>query len=95
MRRFVVPQRPQPIPRALSQRVLVDLFDYLADVSDDRLKVMCWLAYGAGLRVGEIARLRVEHLHLRDERPWLLAHGKGDKHREVPLAPLVVEVLVA
>jgi integrase len=75
--------------------VLADLFEHLADVSDDRLEVMVWLAYGAGLRVGEIARLRVEHLHLRDERPWLVAHGKGDKHRKVPLAPLVVEVLVA
>jgi integrase/recombinase XerD len=95
MRQFVVPRRREPMPRALSQRMLADLFEHLADVSDDRLEVMVWLAYGAGLRVGEIARLRVEHLHLRDERPWLVAHGKGDKHRKVPLAPLVVEVLVA
>lgn len=62
---------------------------------DPRLHLLAWLAYGAGLRVGEISRLRIEHVQLRGPDPRMTVHGKGGKRRVVPLAPpLVAELSV-
>lgn len=51
------------------------------------------LAAFAGLRCGEIARLRGEDLELDLAQPVALIHGKGDRDRVVPLLPPVVEEL--
>jgi integrase/recombinase XerD len=73
-------------PRSLPPDVLRQLL--LAARDDERLYVMVWLCYGACLRIGEVAALRVEDLYLHDGRPRLhVRHGKGDKQRWVPLHP--------
>ena len=41
------------------------------------------LAIGAGLRVSEIANLRVGHLYLNSKEPRLHVTGKGQKTRDV------------
>jgi len=38
-----------------------------------------------GLRVSELAALRLEDVTLRPRSGWLLVHGKGRKQRQVPL----------
>ncbi|MBS1813992.1 MAG: tyrosine recombinase [Acidobacteria bacterium] len=49
------------------------------------------LLYAGGLRVGEIVALRVEDLHLDQQRAQV--RGKGDKERIVPLADAAVQSL--
>jgi integrase len=93
MARHVPPPVPQPIPRALILADLAMLFDYLDSVEDPRIRIMGWLAYFAALRVGEIARLRIEDIHLRDDHPWMKIHGKGGRLRQVPIGPALADVL--
>jgi integrase len=93
MSKFVPLRNPEPIPRALVAGDLAALFDHLEHLGDPRLKVIAWLAYFAALRAGEIARLRVEHIHLRDNPPWMLVHGKGARVRQVPVGPVLTGVL--
>ena len=71
-------------PRSLRPDQLRQLL--LAAQSDLRLYVVIWLCYGACLRIGEVAALRVEDLYLHDSRPRLhVRDGKGGKQRWVPL----------
>lgn len=49
------------------------------------------LLYAGGLRVGEIVTLRVEDIHLDQQRAQVL--GKGDKERVVPLADAAIKSL--
>lgn len=61
-------------------------------------KIRCWLLIGAlcGARCQEIAGIRREDVHDTDPEPWLhIEHGKGNKQRDVPLHPLVIEALQA
>ncbi len=49
------------------------------------------LLYGSGLRVGEVAGLRVEQVDTGRGR--VLVRGKGDKEREVPMSDDAVDAL--
>jgi integrase len=51
------------------------------------------LAAFAGLRCGEICRLRWEDIDLDGDQPTALIDGKGDKQRRVPLLPPVLDEL--
>lgn len=55
-------------------------------------KLMAELAYGAGLRLMELLRLRVHHLDLARQRLMVVA-GKGDKDRVTVLPALLVPAL--
>ncbi len=92
MRAVALPRAGQPIPRALP---LADVRTILlAATGDQRLLVLLWLAFGAGLRSGEIARCQIEDLQLHASPPLLaVPHGKGGRGRLVPLAAPVVEIL--
>lgn len=73
-------------PRSFDPATLRQLL--LAAADDPRTYVLCWLCYGACLRVGEVAALRIEDLYLHDGRPRLhVRHGKGGKQRWIPLHP--------
>ncbi len=72
--RRAAPQRR--LPTVLSREECKRLFDELMGTE----RLMAELAYGAGLRLMELLRLRVHHLDL--ERNCLTVHGgKGDKDR--------------
>lgn len=47
--------------------------------------------YGSGLRVSELADLRISRLNLEDG--YALVEGKGSKQRLVPLSPVAVELI--
>jgi integrase/recombinase XerC len=49
------------------------------------------LLYGSGLRVGEVAGLSLDRVHLRSRRVLVL--GKGAKEREVPISEYAAEAL--
>jgi site-specific recombinase XerD len=58
-------------------------------IVDDRLVTMLWLAYGAGLRVSEIAAVRIEHIHpARGRQPMRIeVFGKGGYRAMQPVSP--------
>jgi integrase/recombinase XerC len=93
MAAFPLPKAGQPMPRALQ---LADVKSLLAWVAgDERLEACVWLAFGLGLRVGEIAGAQVEDVQLRGRAFLRVVHGKGDRSRVVPLPDPVREVLTA
>jgi integrase len=61
----------------------------------DGLRMAYVLAAFAGLRAGEIARLRGEDMQMDAAQPVALIHGKGEKERMVPLLPPVIAELRA
>lgn len=74
-------QLPKAIPEEESRKLVESLGNGGAKAFRDRAIVE--LLYGAGLRVGELVGLRVEH-YRRDEA-ILEVRGKGEKVRMVPL----------
>jgi integrase/recombinase XerC len=52
--------------------------------SEPRVALMIACGFYAGMRRGEIARLRAEDLLLNQDPPMVLVHGKGNKERLVP-----------
>ena len=59
---------------------------------DGQWRLMTQVAYGGGLRLMELIRLRVKDVDLEEEIITVRA-GKGDKDRRVPLAHATVEPL--
>jgi integrase/recombinase XerC len=49
------------------------------------------LLYGSGLRVGEVAGLSLDRVHVRSRRVLVL--GKGSKERDVPISEYAAEAL--
>jgi site-specific recombinase XerD len=75
------PQRlPRPVPHD-------DLGKFFAVIDDARDRAMFVLMLRCGLRIGEVADLKLSDLYLNEERPRLVAHGKGSKERSVYLSP--------
>lgn len=82
---LVRPQAPRKLPRVLSTADVDRLLD-APDVSHPRGlrdRTMIELMYATGLRVTELVTLQPHQLHLQGG--YLLAQGKGDKERLVPL----------
>jgi integron integrase len=76
------------VPTVLSREECARLFSQLEGTT----RLMAELAYGAGLRLMELLRLRVHHLDL--ERHQLLVHsGKGDKDRVTVLPASLIKPL--
>ena len=74
--------------------VILNLKEVLAVISklQERYKPMASLQYGAGLRLGELARLRIKDLDL--ERGVLtIRGGKGDRDRETIIPNCLKETL--
>ena len=79
----------QPLPRDISDTDVERLFACISHPRDWLMfGLMCW----AGLRVGEVAALRVSDL-IPSSNPEvgarLLVRGKGQKERVVPLTPVL------
>lgn len=82
---FHLPRGGRPVPRALEVADLRTAL--LAAEHDPRLYVFMWLGYGAGLRAGEIAKLRIEDCHLSERGYVHVVDGKGGKPRVIPMHP--------
>ncbi len=83
------PKKPKKLPVVLS-REEVALF--LATVKNPKHKALFMTVYGCGLRIRETTHLRVADI---DSQRMLVRvqHGKGDRERQVPLTPKLLEVL--
>jgi site-specific recombinase XerD len=91
----VLPRRhtlkePQRLPRPVQEEVLRQFFAVIEDVRD---RAMFTLMLRCGLRISEVADLRLVDLYLRESPPRLVAHGKGSKERSVYLSPQAKQTL--
>jgi site-specific recombinase XerC len=71
---------PRPVPHD-------DLDKFFAVIDDVRDRAMFTLMLRCGLRIAEVAHLQLVDLYLDEERPRLVARGKGSKERSVYLSP--------
>lgn len=86
MRKLSSPRRPERAPRPIADDGMVTL---LTMRMHHRTRVMVMLAALAGLRVGEIAKVKGEDIDLVNRRIFVI--GKGKKRAWVPLHPLLIE----
>lgn len=89
--RIPFPRRSRKLPAILSREEVQALLQ-----APRTLRHRAWLAtlYGAGLRVSEVAQLRVSDLDARRGVLWV-RQGKGRKDRQTLLSPKLVELLRA
>jgi site-specific recombinase XerD len=80
---------PRTLPLVLSRQEVRQLLEKIANFKH---LAMLMLAYSGGLRVSEVAHLRVTDI---DSKRMVIhvCQGKGRKDRIVPLSPLVLEIL--
>jgi site-specific recombinase XerD len=77
-------KQPQRLPRPVQQD---DLQKFFAAIDAPRDRAMFLLVLRCGLRISEVAQLRLTDLYLDEPRPRLVTRGKGSKERSVYLSP--------
>ena len=90
---FQIPLAPAPqrLPEILSREELARLFAMAAHLES---RTFLMLAYGTGLRLSELCRLRAEHIDSDADRMCIrVEQGKGGKDRYVPLSEDVLQLL--
>lgn len=68
----------QRLPRPVAEE---DLKRFFSVIEDKRDRAMFLLMLRCGLRIGEVAALRVADLYLSEEYPRFVARGKGSRER--------------
>ena len=78
------PRRPKTLPHALPQRVVRDLLDSLegSEPVELRDRAILEVLYATGVRVSELAGLRVDEVR---DRELVRVIGKGNRERTVPV----------
>lgn len=85
------PKKPIILPKVLGEDELARLFNALNNLKH---KAMLFTAYSAGLRVSEIAALKIKHID-SSRMQILVENAKGKKDRYVNLSPVLLDVLRA
>lgn len=85
-------REPQRLPRPVQSD---DVQKFFAVITDARDRAMFVLMLRCGLRISEVAGLKLNDLYLDEERPRLVARGKGSKERSVYLSPQAERMLRA
>ncbi len=83
------PRKPSRLPEILSREEVARLF---AHTGLPRHRGLLMTAYAAGLRVGEVVRLRVQYID-SDRMTIRVEQGKGAKDRYTLLSPRLLEEL--
>jgi integrase/recombinase XerC len=83
--RLLLPRKEKRLPRFLEQTPLNELIEALpeADELTARTRLIVELLYGCGLRVSELAGVRLDDFDTH--RRLIRVHGKGHKDRLVPV----------
>ena len=83
------PKRGKTLPKVLSA---LEARRFLNELGSPKHRAIAFILYSAGLRVGEVSRLRVEDVD--SQRGQIhVRQGKGRKDRYVMLSPVVLGVL--
>jgi site-specific recombinase XerD len=85
-------REPYRLPRPVQADDLAKFFGVIHHVRD---RAMFVLMLRCGLRIAEVAALKLTDLYLNEERPRLVARGKGSKERSVYLSPQAERTLRA
>jgi site-specific recombinase XerD len=85
-------RQPQRLPRPVQAETLHRFFAVMDSVRD---RAMFTLMLRCGLRISEIASLKVTDLYLRESYPRLVVYGKNSKERSVYLSPQAERTLRA
>jgi site-specific recombinase XerD len=82
-------QKPKKLPKVVSQEEILSLLDSITNLKH---RAMAMAAYSGGLRVSEVASLRIEDI---DSKRMLIHidQGKGHEDRLVPLSEKLLETL--
>ncbi len=83
------PKKPLQLPRLLNEDELKNLFNAL---TNKKHKAILFTAYSAGLRVSEVAALKIKHIDSK-RMQILVENAKGKKDRYVNLSPLLLDIL--
>ena len=83
------PKKPLLLPKVLSEDELSKLFRALKNAKH---KAMLFTAYSAGLRVSEVAALKIRNID-SGRMQILVEQAKGKKDRYVPLSPVLLDIL--
>jgi len=83
------PSRPLQLPKVLSKEEIALVIKAIKNVKH---KTMIMLAYGCGLRVGEIIRLTINNVDGK-RRLLFIERGKGKKDRVISLSPALLIML--
>ncbi len=81
----LVKQQQQTSPKWLDHNKQLLLVRMVRKESDLRDLAIVRTFLGAGLRISELASIRLSDLQMNDRSGWLSVRGKGNKVREVPL----------
>ncbi|MBI1344208.1 MAG: tyrosine-type recombinase/integrase [Terrimonas sp.] len=85
------PKKHLILPKVLSEHELEGLFTAL---ENKKHKAMLFTAYSAGLRVSEVAALKLKHID-SDRMQIFIEKAKGKKDRYVSLSPVLLDILRA
>jgi len=78
---------PKTLPKPLDENIINEILE----ICNRKEKIIIVLLYGLGLRISELAELKLVNL----SETWIRVKGKGDKEREIPLLPeLYNEILL-
>lgn len=77
-------REPQRLPRPVQEQ---DLKQFFAVITSARDRAMFLLMLRCGLRISEVANLRMADLYLDEDHPRLVVQGKGSRERSVYLSP--------
>jgi site-specific recombinase XerD len=77
-------REPQRLPRPVQETDLKRFFEVIEDRRD---RAMFLLMLRCGLRIGEVACLRLADLFLEEDHPRAVVRGKGSRERGVYLSP--------
>jgi site-specific recombinase XerD len=91
LRLIPLPKKPQTLPVVLSQEEVCRFLDNIANLKH---RAIVMTAYATGLRVSEVASLRVSDID-SDRMMIRVRLGKGQKDRYVMLSPHLLELLRA
>ena len=91
MEKLIRPQKGFSLPKVISQEEVALILNACSNLKH---RAMLSILYGAGLRRGELLRLRIEDI---DSKRMMIGvkNGKGGKDRMVPLSPVMLEMLRA
>ena len=90
---FKSPKLKRSFPKSIDSNLVTKALFSLIDKKNDvwinlRDRAVMLLLYGAGLRISEALSLKKKDAPRGD---WLRVLGKGNKHRDVPLLPIICD----
>jgi integrase/recombinase XerC len=82
---------PIKVPQTLPKPIHRNYIDEVLESSTLQEKTLILLMYGVGLRISEVASIKLENI----SKEWLLVEGKGAKERQLPLLQSISETIQA